>query len=198
MTAVHLNPHVYVVDGFLNSRQCNAICKLHTSEASRSFVDGEQDAFISDDRTSTYTTLPETHTYTAKILHKAEKLAKSLFHSRVVAKELPQIIKYTPGQKFDIHHDSGSVYEDGTVHALPQDPPGFRHISIFVYLMTPRLGGRTIFPQCNNLRVRPVQGRAVIWCNRTKEGNLDPKVCHAGEVVKRGTKMGMNIWLDLE
>ena len=195
---VYHDPDIYVCDHFLTNKECSELCVLHTNrDAARSYVDSEHsDAITNNTRTSTFVELQDTHRLYPIVLKRALKLAGRLFSEHCCAKEAPQIIHYAPGQSFGIHHDAGTLHDNGSVHPVSGDMPGFRCVSVFVYLQAPAIGGRTCFPRCHNLRVRPVQGRAVIWRNNMKGENiLDTRVCHCGEEVKRGIKVGMNVWL---
>ena len=60
-----------------------------------------------------------------------------------------------------------------------------RLVTIFCYLNTldDDEGGCTYFPKCDDLRVKPKRGRAVLWCNITQDGQPDSRTIHAGEAV---------------
>jgi hypothetical protein len=120
-----------------------------------------------------------------------------------------QLVKYQTGQYFNVHHDLGILYDDGSVE-LPQrlnaclSPPR-RIVTILVYLNDVKIdnGGSTKFPllkqtmqyhqhgheQNKNdsgnecLEIYPKKGMAVVWCNITKEGLPDTRVVHSGEAL---------------
>lgn len=117
-----------------------------------------------------------------------------------------QLVRYLPGEYFDLHHDMTSIMNDGSLEVPLRSVNAKRRIvTIFCYLNTLNLdqGGATYFPECGNLRVRPQRGRAVIWSNVTKEGAPDHRTVHAGEEVldvgsRKVTpvvKYGLNIWI---
>jgi len=117
-----------------------------------------------------------------------------------------QLVKYNIGQYFNVHHDLGVLYDDGSVE-MPQrrnallSPPR-RIVTILVYLndVNQCNGGSTRFPmltaqlgegitkedQCDGddiLEIYPKRGMAVMWCNITKDGLPDPRVVHSGEAL---------------
>ncbi len=121
-----------------------------------------------------------------------------------------QLVKYDVGQYFNVHHDLGILYDDGSVE-LPQrtnallSPPR-RIVTILVYLNDVESchGGSTQFPllkpkqdhsnKCNMLssdpqdrddrqclEIIPKKGMALVWCNITKDGLPDTRVVHSGQ-----------------
>lgn len=115
-----------------------------------------------------------------------------------------QLVRYFPGQFFGVHHDLGDLREDGTVILPKKDIILKRRlVTIFVYLndLTDGQGGCTYFPNCNNLRVQPKRGKAVLWSNIRHDGFPDPNTIHAGETVRgdqKVVKYGLNIWVTEE
>lgn len=117
-----------------------------------------------------------------------------------------QMVRYTPGQFFGVHHDMGEILPDDTAVTPPKSIFVKRRlVTIFIYLNTldQEQGGATLFPKCNNLRVRPERGRAVIWSNVTSNGQADSRTIHAGEPViavpskdaASQCKYGINVWI---
>jgi prolyl 4-hydroxylase len=115
-----------------------------------------------------------------------------------------QLVRYKPGEFFGIHHDLGDLLEDDQV-LLPRKQFGVKRrlVTIFVYLndLEQGQGGCTHFPKCDNLRVTPKKGKAVLWSNITSDGSPDPATIHAGETVRSSdgddsvVKYGLNIWI---
>jgi len=98
----------------------------------------------------------------------------------------------------------GELLEDDQV-VLPKKEVGIKRrlVTIFVYLNDLEInqGGCTYFPKCNDLRVRPKEGMAILWSNVASDGNPDPNTIHAGEPVigtKEVVKYGLNIWITEE
>jgi len=126
---------------------------------------------------------------------------------------LPQLVRYAPGQKFDLHHDW---------YAMPQllaDGRRFnRPASFFVFLEANCTEGETWFPHIKMPEIRedgeegkeagsarwrergggtafrPVEGNAIFWVNLMPSGRGDGRVVHAGLPVGEGRKTGLNIW----
>jgi prolyl 4-hydroxylase len=93
-----------------------------------------------------------------------------------------------------------------------------RRTSFFVYVYaSPDLeGGETFFPQipppdrtgfnsslieskdnalgAPALAVKPFTGSAIFWISLKPDGSPDPKTLHEGLPVRKGDKIGMNIW----
>ena len=115
-----------------------------------------------------------------------------------------QIVKYTKGQRFNLHHDLGTYNSDTDVIDMVSPT---RVVSFFVYLNTLQKsdGGRTEFPKLN-LSITPKIGSAIVWSNvRPLNNNIkdlqryepDPDTVHLGSPLKRKGihKLGMNIWV---
>ena len=71
-----------------------------------------------------------------------------------------------------------------------------RLVTLFLYLNTlPEGVGHTHFPYIN-LSVRPRSGAALLFCNVTKNGAPDPRLCHEACPVPSGSiKFGCNVWI---
>lgn len=112
-----------------------------------------------------------------------------------------QLVRYMPGEFFDMHHDLADLDADGNVIPPPKHAQAKRRIiTLFVYLNTlsEEHGGCTYFSRCN-LRIQPKKGRLVLWSNVTENGLPDPRTVHAGEKIKSDlketVKYGLNIWI---
>lgn len=120
----------------------------------------------------------------------------------------PQIVRYTRGQKFDVHHDwydSPQRVRDGSGRIFN------RIASFFVFLEDGCEGGETWFPyleervrqvgegkwrrhEDGGLAFRPRNGSALFWINLHANGTGDGRVVHAGLPLEGGRKTAMNIW----
>ena len=101
--------------------------------------------------------------------------------------EFLQIVRYEPGQFYQLHHDQNSS---------PLAPQGPRTLTFFMYLNTPDEGGSTSFPSLD-LRVEPIEGRAVVWSSVDADAVKEPRTLHEALPVTRGVKFGANLWLHL-
>ena len=120
-----------------------------------------------------------------------------------------QMVKYEPGQLFGLHHDLGTLAEDGEV-LLPRRnyfaPTKRRLMTALVYLDSlPGYydGGETSFPQCEyllqheaptNFSIKPMRGTLVLWSNITEEGLPEGKTVHEAKSACF-RKLALNIWI---
>jgi hypothetical protein len=105
-----------------------------------------------------------------------------------------QIVSYTQGQYFDVHHDAGTLDEE--THSVQLVPPR-RILTIFAYLNTlPEGQGHTDFPYLG-LSVRPERGCAVLFCNLMPDGTADYRTSHKANPITSPDlrKLGVNIWV---
>jgi prolyl 4-hydroxylase len=130
----------------------------------------------------------------------------------------PQIVQYTAGQKFDLHHDwyeRPQMLNDGTRRMFN------RPASFFVILRANCSEGETWFQGVEAPEVaaegtggegegrqkakwreyekggtafRPIPGNALFWVNLLPDGRGDKRTMHAGLPVGEGMKTAMNIW----
>lgn len=103
--------------------------------------------------------------------------------------ETLQLTRYFPGQYYKPHYD---YFNDKNKRKDQQ-----RMKTIFVYLKCPDEGGETFFPLLNK-KFTPNAGDAVMWTNCINQnGNhlYVDKSLHAGTPVKKGEKIGLNIWI---
>lgn len=127
---------------------------------------------------------------------------------------VPQLVKYAPGQKYDLHTDfwpEHQVINDGSGRLFN------RVASFFVFLRANCTGGYTHFPGVDvagndermetwyggkvekgengkGVKFKPIQGNAIFWVNLNEKGQGDRRVVHAGLPVEEGEKIGLNIW----
>lgn len=100
-----------------------------------------------------------------------------------------QITHYDPSQYYKPHHD---YFIEGDFKNNRQ-----RLKTIFVYLKCPDEGGETNFPLLKKKFI-PSLGDAIAWTNCYKLNDkyvYNEKSLHEGSLVKKGEKIGLNIWL---
>lgn len=197
---VHNSPHVYVIDNFLTESEVQHLHDKYISKSAfrKSFVDKDATETLVDEehRTSTFISLPKRDD--RKVNAMEYKVAHLLGLSPNQVEPL-QLVRYTKGQFFGIHHDLGNLAPDGSVQLPPRQHHCRRRLAtVFLYLnnLKEGSGGCTYFPACGDLRVQPQRGRAVLFCNVLRSGDADPLTVHAGEPVqeKGEIKYGLNIW----
>jgi hypothetical protein len=194
LNLVHMNPNIYLIPEFLRQNDLEYFDKVITIKKKSfkaSFTENEdKKKWISEDRTSTFFHLSKSQDGDCTRL---EQRAADLVGMSVNNVEPMQIVSYTSDQKFDLHHDAGTLEEDGSVTmVLPR-----RLITFFVYLNDiPEGQGETEFPLIG-LKVTPKRGCAVLFCNVNETGEGEPKVVHKANPVHKGLfKYGVNLWVD--
>lgn len=209
---VYTAPNIYVIDDFLTAadlRFLSLVIQQDQQRFQRSYVDNENSTLLDDThRTSTFLSFAKQEN--AKVAALEQRAAALMGYYSTDQIEPLQLVRYLPGQFFGVHHDMGDLDEDTKQVALPHKNVLVKRrlVTIFCYLndLPVEAGGCTYFPECSNLKVKPKKGRAVVFCNVTKEGLPDPRTVHAGDPVvssghesKKGessnVKYGLNIWV---
>ena len=167
---LHTNPSVYMVNDFLTESDLEYFDKNITQHEDRflaSFIEDDQGEIqIVEERTSTYIFMDKGRDDKIRSI---ERRAADLVSLGPDFVEPLQIVSYTQGQKFELHHDAGTMMEDGTVEINPPK----RLVTLFLYLNNlPEGQGCTHFPALNGLRVTPKRGCGVLFCNVLPSGDL--------------------------
>ncbi len=110
----------------------------------------------------------------------------------VGAMEPPQILRYEPGQKFDLHVDFLDRAQPGFAKDL--DLRGQRILTALVYLNDDYDGGETDFPRAG-LAFKATAGDALLFANLDRSGAPDPLTVHAGRPTSRGEKWVFSQWI---
>ena len=126
----------------------------------------------------------------------------------------PQLVRYKPGQKFDLHYD-WYPSPQRTQRDDNRDRKWNRPTSFFAILEADCTEGETYFPHLSavspqhraapdafpwrehekgGLAFKPIVGNALFWVNLFANGTGDERTRHAGLPVKEGLKTAMNIW----
>lgn len=172
---VHASPNIYVIDNFLNASE---LAYLHDAIAKRkfqrSYVDraaataecggsGDSGSGAEEDTaaggvaggSSHYDTTHRTSTFVsfekqqdAKCAGIENKAAQLLGCWTSIMLEPLQLVRYLPGQFFDVHHDMGDFCpETGVVELPPKSLFSKRRVvTLFCYLNAVTSGGATHFP----------------------------------------------------
>lgn len=118
---------------------------------------------------------------------------------------VPQLVKYAPGQKYDLHTDfwpEHQVMNDGSGRLFN------RVASFFVFLRANCTDGETYFPlvepdgtieqfgdkvakgemdgEEKGVKFKPMKGNALFWVNLDGDGEGDRRVVHAGLPIGTG------------
>jgi prolyl 4-hydroxylase len=194
LRVLHPLPNVFVVERFLLDREVDHLLLLlqqrsRERQMKRSYMNDSQGLrVVSDYRTSHFTWLGKQQD---AIVRSIEERAAGLLSVATDYLEPLQLISYTQGQEFKLHHDTGTLEEDGSIS--PVFPK--RTATIFCYLNTlPEGVGHTAFPALGS-SVQPLRGRAVVFPNLQPDGHPEPLTVHAAEAVHGHIwKFGLNIW----
>ena len=190
---IHSNPNVFFVRNFLSEGELNHFDRFCTNRCAifkNSFTeDDSNNEVVSDERTSMYTYLNKGQD---SIIRSIEARAADLCGMGQEHCEPLQIVSYTEGQKFETHHDAGTLCDDGTVELVPPR----RLATLFLYLnKLPPDQGNTQFPDLG-ISVQPERGCGVLFSNVLSNGDVDPRTVHrAAPVYGELKKYGVNLWL---
>jgi len=212
---VSSEPNVYLVHHFFSESELEHMDTLIT-ERRAAFKMSKTD----DGAAGSNTHVVETHERTSAslflpkagdpVLRTIEERAAQLVGLPADFVEPLQVVTYTNGQRFDLHHDLGHLTmpedaEGGADGGAPSSTDGMsvatpegarRLVTLFVYLNTlPDGVGHTEFPTVG-LSVRPRSGTALLFCNVDAAGEPDVNVCHRACPVPPGhRKFGVNLWI---
>jgi len=111
------------------------------------------------------------------VVEAIERRAAQIAGVPVEQVERLNIVRYTPGQYFDAHHDGRN-----------------RPSTVFVYLNDVEEGGETRFTKIG-YQVKPRKGCAAFWNNLDANGDMDWRLTHQGMPPASGIKYGMNCFI---
>lgn len=110
----------------------------------------------------------------------------------VTGLEPSQVLRYTPGQKFDWHVDFLDPAVPGHREDLARS--GQRIATCLVRLNDDYEGGETAFAK-DDRRFGGPKGSAILWANVTPDGRADPLTRHAGLAPTSGEKWVLSQWM---
>lgn len=106
--------------------------------------------------------------------------------------EMLQIAQYEPNGKFNEHFDA-CVYNDKQYCEKMNNYAGQRRSTLLVYLNDDFTGGETEFVDIG-LKIKPEQGKAILFWNVDENENLMLKSKHRGNPVLKGEKWICTKW----
>lgn len=176
---------VYEMNNVLSKDECSALITAAEKNLFRSTV--HSDVGVEDGRTSYQAWLSADHPDVGGVITKLMSMASALTGiSRRDMYEQVQVARYLPSQKYDAHYD-----------ACVKDckKPIYRRATLIVYLTDDFKGGETNFPKIN-YKVKPVQGKGVLFYNTDADTGLEIEDSfHAGLPVLTGEKWIANVWI---
>ena len=200
-------PHAVLYRNFASLRECEHVKGLAASRLAPSGLAlrrGEKPEETKDIRTSSGTFLSRKQD-PAGVLLALEKRIADATHVRHEHGEPFNVLRYTPGQKYDSHYDTFDPESYG-----PQTSQ--RIASFLLYLTDVEAGGETHFPlegpgglerlknidyaSCEGgLRVRPRAGDALLFWNVHPNRTFDKHALHGGCPVEKGEKWVATKWI---
>jgi prolyl 4-hydroxylase len=185
------SPRIFLIENFLTSFECEHLIAKARPELKRSTVvspitDGE----ISEARTSKGMFF---------LRNSGDLILKSIERRIAELTMLPeengegiQVLSYSHGEEYRPHWDYFDNNTEGG--ALCYNRGGQRIATLIMYLENTEEGGETIFPKVN-IKIKPIQGNAVLFFNCTPDGKEDPLTLHGGAPVIKGEKWIATKWL---
>lgn len=173
---------IYIVDEFLSSTICDTIIEELKSKLKPSTL------------TRNDPTDPNFRTSSTGLFYKSmtQDLVNKKMSDIILAKksENPQIQHYDISQEFKAHWDGFDPKHDKEFFDRGQ-----RSWTFMIYLNNVEEGGETHFPNLGETII-PKLGRAVIWYNLDKNGDLDRDTLHQGKPIIKGEKFIITKWFN--
>lgn len=221
---VSIDPLLVYIHSFLRPSEIESLIRTADPLFKPSTVTKNGRKVGSDERTSSTAGLPLEDPAVQCVLDRASQFMGEVMRKGVDEMGPPQLVRYTAGQKFNIHHD----WYDSPQWAYDGSNRQFNRVaSFFAILQDNCTDGETYFPyigppaedqgmvverpareqrrwtgsdpvwrahENGGLAFRPIKGNALFWLNLHSDGTGHEKTMHAGLPVGDGLKTAMNIW----
>jgi prolyl 4-hydroxylase len=213
---VSLDPLVIYIDSFVPAREVSALLEAGEPEFRPSTVVKRGQKQQTHDRTSQSAGLPLDSAAVRCVLDRAERFMGSMLDPARDEIGPPQLVRYTEGQRFNIHHDWYETPQPVRSDKRDRGRSWNRVASFFAVLEDGCTGGETHFPyvkpiaprrkptkggsgmwwehEDGGIAFKPISGNAIFWVNLFANGTGDERVMHAGLPLGGGMKTAMNIW----
>ena len=195
-------PPVYVIEDFVSASERQAMLGWASAASfAQSRIDGGvyADSARSQARTSTSCAVPRG---TLPEFDALAERAAQLIGGCANQVEPLQVVRYEGGQRFDNHHDAGTVRPSGAIQVVPP-----RRIATLLLFLTSIdeddddeegvPNGATVFPALD-IAQRPKAGAALLWPNVGLDGRPDGRTIHRGNPVRGTVKYAVNVWICAE
>ena len=171
---------IYIIDNFLSPDECNNIIKEMIPQLTPSSLTRQDptDPYFRTSSTGIF--------YNTNYQNKIDKKLSDIIIAET--SETPQVQHYDISQQFKPHWDAFDPEYDKDFYDRGQ-----RSWTFMIYLNNVDEGGETFFPKLSETLV-PQLGRAVIWYNLNKNGDLDRDTLHEGKPIIRGEKYIITKW----
>lgn len=220
---ISLDPLLIYIHGFLHADEIGSLLTTAEPLFKPSTVTKYGRKVDTPDRTSSSAGLPLHDPTVQCVLGRARDFMGTMMRGEDEMGP-PQLVRYTAGQQFNIHHD----WYDTPQRAYDGSRRMFNRVaSFFAILEDDCTGGETYFPYVDGppahgghstsvehsqsmswkesgptwreyenggVAFTPVRGNALFWVNLHPNGTGDERTLHAGLPVREGLKTAMNIW----
>lgn len=185
-------PHVLLADGFVSPAICDWIRARAEPHLTRAEIYDPVSGAGRPDPVRTNTAFAFDLSATDVVLALVRERIARLAGLPVPGLEPCQVLRYTPGQKFDWHVD----FLDRAVPGHRDDlgRSGQRIATCLIWLNDDYEGGETAF-EIGDQRFRGKKGDAILWANVTPNGAPDPLTRHAGLPPTSGEKWILSQWM---
>ncbi|KAK1754381.1 hypothetical protein QBC47DRAFT_447322 [Echria macrotheca] len=214
---ISLDPPLIYIHPFVSPAEAEALIALGSPLLEPSPVTGYgSGAATSQARTSWSAPLPSADRTVSCVLARASSFLGTVLSPGRDDMGMAQMVRYTPGQKFDLHTDwfARPRVDEGDAEVGRRRMYN-RVATLFVVLGANHTGGgETWFPQVRTvtdqarrggesvwrehedggLAFPAVPGGGLFWMNLLANGTGDARTVHAGLPVEGGVKYALNIW----
>jgi len=190
--ALSESPRMRVTEGFADTETCDWIVSRSRHKLGPAMVWDQQSGTgkVDPARSNTAVELRLTEMDVVLALLRARISAATRLPEPIF--ETPQVMRYTAGQEFKLHHDFLDPNLPG--HAADIERRGQRIGTFLIYLNDDFEGGETDFPQAG-ITFRGKKGDALFFANVARDGGPDPKSIHAGKPPTAGEKWIFSQWI---
>lgn len=172
-----------IIDNFLTEQECQQIIEMAKPRLERSTGwDVEKGmATVTDYRNSSQMYFRNAEN---ELIARIEQRIADETGTRVEQGEGIQCLRYNQQEHYKVHWDWFDPAYPQNKQVL--DRGGQRIITFMCYLNNVKQGGETHFPRVpsedrsDSLKIKPVQGRGVMWWNVDENGNIDRDTLHEG------------------
>ncbi len=184
-----LLPRVIVFGGLLSAEECAQLIALARGRLQRSRVvgDGPDGDAVFEGRTSEGMSFERGAN---PLCERIERRAAALLDWPRENGEGLQVLRYSPGARYEPHYDWFDPAAPGSAAALARG--GQRVASLVMYLNTPQRGGATVFPDAR-FEITARRGNAVFFSYERPHPMT--RTLHAGAPVVAGEKWIATLWL---
>jgi prolyl 4-hydroxylase len=186
------HPHVLLADGFVSPAICDWLRARAEPHLTRAEIYDPVSGAGRPDPVRTNTAFAFDLAATDVVLVLVRERIARLTGLPVPGLEPCQVLRYTPGQKFDWHVDFLDPAVPGHRDDLARS--GQRIATCLIWLNDDYEGGETAF-ETGHQRFRGRKGDAILWANVTPDGAPDPLTRHAGLPPTLGEKWILSQWM---